>query len=302
MKNIKHNKLTILFSDIAASTQLYERIGNTRASAIINTCLELMAKTADANQGQLIKTIGDEVMCRFSIPDFAARAAISMQETVSKDPKMVTHQIQLRIGIHHGPVIEDTNDLYGDAVNLAARMVDQAKAGQIITNQLSLRKMSAEIIASARLVDQTRVKGKHIPMEIYEIFWGQPEELTMIRRLSTIPDDGLIPGKSLSLSLGLKKKRVNIDTEHPVITMGRDNGNAIVVNKPSVSRLHARIELRRSKFVLVDHSTNGTYIFPFNGPMQHIKRDEMVLEGEGIISLGKEPPSNSQMIIRYYSP
>jgi len=68
-----------------------------------------------------------------------------------------------------------------------------------------------------------------------------------------------------------------------------------------VSRVHARIEMRRTKFILVDQSTNGTFILPQGGQMVHLRRDEMPLEGEGLINLGKEATPDAPMVIRYCS-
>ena len=289
---------TILFSDIAGSSLLYERLGDARARSIISACIELMSRTVKSHQGQVIKTIGDEVMCCFKKPDDAARAAIRMQETASSDEAMIAYQVRLRIGMHHGPVLEDANDVYGDAVNVAARMVAQAKAGEILTTRYSMEKLSSDLIASARLVDEARLRGKQDPIEIYEISWGHPEELTMIG-IKAIPPGGCTPFEEVCLTLDFQGEQVRVNGGQPLVTLGRDNGNRLVVTHPSVSRLHARIELRRSKFVLVDQSTNGSYIFPQNGPPIHLRRDEMPIEGEGSISLGCEVPPGSAHLIKY---
>jgi adenylate cyclase len=172
--------VTILFADIAGSTRLYEQLGDSKALALVNNCIEKINIVTETNKGRVIKTIGDEVMCRFDDPNQAVSAAIAMHEIISSNVELACHSIRLRIGMHHGPVIIETGDLYGDAVNTAARMVGQAKAGQIITNKNTLDQMQHEHHKTARLIDQTRVKGKEALMQIYEISWGQPEEQTMI--------------------------------------------------------------------------------------------------------------------------
>ena len=106
--------------------------------------------------------------------------------------------------------------------------------------------------------------------------------------------------ENVFLILDLENKHICINHEQPIITLGRDTSNQIVINNPKVSRLHARIEMRRpNKFIFVDQSTNGTFILPHGGQMIHLRRDEMPLEGEGLINLGREVTPDAPMVIRY---
>ena len=300
MKTFATTDQTILFSDIASSTRLYELLGDVQARHIVAASLDLMASAVSAHQGRVIKTIGDEVMSRFDAPDMAAQAAIRMQEQAASSVELAAHQIQLRIGLHHGPVIDEHGDLFGDAVNVAARMVAQAKAGQIITTLASLQKMSPWLVAAARLIDQTRVKGKQSLIDIYELSWGKPEELTMMSTTTGINTAGSEATETF-LILDTPDQHIRVSNEQPVVTMGRDMSNALVISDPKVSRLHARIELRRAKFILVDQSTNGTFVLPKEGRMIHLRRDEMALENEGVINLGREADPGSPFAIRYFS-
>ena len=300
MKKFATTDQTIVFSDIASSTRLYELLGDARARNIVATCIDLMGSAVSAHQGQVIKTIGDEVMSRFDKPDMAAQAAIRMQEQTASTSAMAAHQIQLRIGLHHGSVIDEQGDLFGDAVNVAARMVAQAKAGQIITTLASLQKMSPWLVAAARLIDQTRVKGKQSLIDIYELSWGKPEELTMMSTTTGINTAGPAVTETF-LILDTADQHIRVSNEQPVITMGRDMSNALVISDPKVSRLHARIEMRRARFILVDQSTNGTFVLPKEGRMIHLRRDEVALGNEGVINLGREADPESPFAIRYFS-
>jgi adenylate cyclase len=300
MKTFATTDQTIVFSDIASSTRLYDLLGDIVARNIVTACIELMATAVKAHQGQVIKTIGDEVMSRFDSPDMAAQAAIRMQEQIASNVEMAAHQIQLRIGLHHGPVIDEHGDLFGDAVNVAARMVAQAKAGQIITTHASLEKMSSWLAAAARLIDQTRVKGKQSLIDIYELSWGEPEELTMMSTTTGLGYNGSALTETF-LILDTPEQHLRVNHELPVVTMGRDMSNALIISDPKVSRLHARIEMRRAKFILVDQSTNGTFILPKDGQMIHLRRDEMTLGSEGVINLGREADPDSPFAIRYFS-
>lgn len=289
---------TILFADIADSTRLYDNLGDEHARTLVTYCLDKLISVTQERKGILVKTIGDEAMTRFDDPDQAASAAICMQESFSEDARISSIPIQLRIGLHHGPVIIDKKDVYGDAVNIAARMADQAKAGQIITSGETLKALENIYQSSSRLVDQTRVKGKWKPIDIYELSWGRLEELTMTTTLGG-QQASSAHLRSASMLLAFGESEVSVNQSNPVITLGRDTSNAIVINDPKVSRLHARIELRKDKFILIDQSTNGTYVMRDDGQMANVRRYEILLPESGLISLGQKASLDSALAIRF---
>lgn len=289
---------TILFADIAGSTRLYDQLGDERALALITRCLNLLIARTQVQKGTPIKTVGDELMSTFELPDQAVSAAVHMHEDVSADVELSVHHMQLRIGLHHGAVISESSDVYGDAVNIAARMVGQAKAGQIITTGLTLAMLDRICQGTARLVDQARIKGKSLPIDIYELSWGHPEELTMITTLSG-KGAGSGSGTHVTLVLHFQGRCLTICQQHPVINMGRDATNGIVINDPRVSRLHARIELRKDRFVLVDQSTNGTYLASADGQEALVRRDEIPLPAQGMLGLGEKAAPDSPIAIRF---
>jgi hypothetical protein len=277
----------ILFADIADSTRLYDRLGDTVARNVVR-----------ANAGEVIKTIGDGVMSRFLSADAATTAAVRLHEAIAMDRRLKSNNLRLRIGFHIGPVIEEDDDLYGDAVNVAARMTAQAKAGQIITSRQTVQMLDKKHHATARMVDQTRVKGKARLMDIFEITWGQPEELTIIRnnvREMVAP----VAKQHTLMTLKFQRQHISIDLENPIVSLGRNQTNRLVINNPEVSRLHARIEFRKDKFILIDQSTNGTYVYPVGHKMLYLRRDEVLLEGRGFFSLGQEVGPDSPMAVHY---
>jgi hypothetical protein len=287
-----------MFADIADSTRLYDRLGDTIARDLVAVCIGIMTSVVGAFAGHVIKSIGDGVMSRFPSADAAAKAAVQLHEAVATDRRLKPYNVRLRIGLHHGPVIEEDDDLYGDAVNVAARMTAQAKAGQIITSRQTVHRLNPALSTTARLVDHARVKGKPRPIDIFEITWGQPEELTIVRNKAR---DMVARGSShqILMTLELQDQLISIDPEQPIVTLGRDRSNRLILNDPEVSRLHARIELRKDKFVLIDRSTNGTYLYPVGHKMLYLRRDEAILEGRGYFGLGQTIPPESTMAVHY---
>jgi len=123
--------LTILFADISGSTRLYETLGDKIALEKIDHCLTLLGKVAQRYSGEVIKTIGDEIMCAFPTASSAVEAAMVMQQDLIAS----TSTLHVRIGLHFGEVIRDGSDVFGDAVNVAARMTRLAVPDQIMTTR-----------------------------------------------------------------------------------------------------------------------------------------------------------------------
>lgn len=123
-------KLAVLFADICGSTTLYERLGDETARRLIANCITSMTKEVTDHKGTLIKTIGDEIMCTFPTAEAVVSAACAMQSTVKNGGRM-----NIRIGIHYGNVICESGDVYGDTVNIAARVASITRANQIMTTR-----------------------------------------------------------------------------------------------------------------------------------------------------------------------
>lgn len=297
MPRLTH-QATILFADIAGSTRLYDTFGDVNAQALISACLSRLKQLAIENDGTVVKTIGDAVLCTFKGPDPAAETARRMHEETAFDSRMADAGIRLRIGFHHGDVLFDPEDVFGEAVNVAARMVELAKADQIITNKETLKMMKKALRYSARIVDRTRVRGKNDIMEIHELIWGQPEQMTMTSSLTEEAIASLTSKKNF-LQIRFRNHRVLINDERPILTLGRGMANHLVVNDPLVSRVHARIELRRGRFMLIDESTNGTFLKSVDTPPVILRRDQTQLKKEGIIGLGQKVDGDHPLTVRF---
>jgi hypothetical protein len=211
---------------------------------------------------------------------------------------MAQANIHLRIGFHHGDVICEQNDVFGDAVNVAARMVDLAKSDQIITNKETLKLMKKALRRRARIVDRTRVRGKYDIMEIHELVWGKPEQMTMSSSYTEEMIASLTSEKDF-LQIRHLQHRILVDHERPILTMGRGVANHLIVNHPMVSRMHARIELQRNRFILIDQSTNGSFLKRQGKNTVFLRRETTRLAGEGLIGLGQKVSEDTPLAVRY---
>jgi len=285
--------LAILFADVAGSTRLYETLGDAEALATIARCLELVRSVSEGHGGRLIKTIGDEAMVMFPEADQAAEAAAEMQARISEAPLSDRVRLAIRVGFNFGPAIERDNDVFGDSVNVAARMVGLAKGDQVILSAQTVAAMTPSLRSRVRQIDSLTVKGKHDDIAIYELLWQDSEaELTA---MSTRPR--VVPAH---IRLRHGTRELELDEARPSCTLGRDQQNDVVVADKMASRMHARIERRRDKFVLVDQSTNGTYVTVEGEPEVQLRREELMLRGHGRISFGHAHDDAAGEVLEFF--
>jgi class 3 adenylate cyclase len=286
---------TVLFADISGSTRLFEKYGDLRARRIEARVLDLLTARTDANGGAVIKTIGDEIMSRFPDARQAVRAACEMHQALRDDPELVELNISIKVGLHHGPVLVEKNDVFGDAVNIAARMVSLAKADQIITTRETVGFLSADLQDMTRSLGPSRVRGKQDEMEIVEVIWHDTTSLTQMANAREDLRDLLFA----RLVLEYRGRSIELVPTTQSFTIGRGERNSLVVDRELVSRSHAVIEFRQGKFILVDQSTNGTYLLLENGARLFVRREEFTLHDRGIICLGQGVSEQNPDIIRY---
>lgn len=274
-------KLAVLFADVSGSTKLYERLGDSEALRAVDRCVKRMERAIEGFRGRLIKTIGDEVMVRFQTAEDAFLAAVEMQQRVHDLPPVSGVKLTIRVGFHYGPAIEDNNDLFGDTVNTAARIVGLANAEQILTSRQTVDELPNLLRESTRDLDQLSVKGKAEGVHVFEVFWRETEELTM--KAGSLAS---APRESSKLCVRYRGKAFLLDEKNPVLTMGRDQSNNLVIEDRKSSRHHARIERRGDKFYFVDQSTNGSFVGIAGEAETQLRREEMLLRGTGNITFG----------------
>ena len=286
-------KLAVLFADIAGSTKLYDTLGDTQAKKMVDECIVLMRGIVGQYGGRVVKTIGDEVMCVLPDADSGCLAATDMQLKITALPAVSDVQRAIRVGFHAGSVIEENNDVFGDTVNLAARMAGLAKSMQIITTRATIELLSPMLQHSSRRIAALSVKGKGDDVEVCEIIWRGGEELTMAA-VSTLP-----PSKQTRLHLLYGASELVLELANAGIVLGRDASCQIAIADRMASRQHARIERRRDKFFLIDQSTNGTFVAFVGESEIALRREEVMLRGEGRIAFGRSVSESSDETVGF---
>jgi class 3 adenylate cyclase len=291
-------ELAILFADVVGSTRLFEVLGDVAARDKVQACVEIMRRATEQHGGSVVKTMGDEIMATFADCDAAMDAAVEMQAAIAGHPDLEVEgqHISIRIGCHFGPVVQETRDVFGAAVHTANRMTSQAKAGQIIITDSIYGRLSEEWRAIARQVDVAVPRGQHGEVTIYELLWQHGETTSMLPSIATIADEK----KPFRIRLRYLGTELVLDNrERTYATLGRGQDNDLVIKGNLVSRLHARIEAAKNRFMLVDQSTNGSFVQGKGGDDAFVRRDAIPLKGEGVIGLGRVPEPQSYHTVEY---
>lgn len=274
-------KLAVLFADVSGSTKLYEKLGDTEALRAVDRCIKRMERAIEGFRGRLVKTIGDEVMAAFETAEDAFQASIEMQQRVSDLPPVSGVKLAIRVGFHYGAAIEEGNDIFGDTVNTAARIVGLANSDQILTSSQTVDELPKLLRESTRDLEQLSVKGKAEGVHVFEVLWHETDELTM-------KADSLVAKQRAvaKLCVRYRGRAYLLDEKTPFLTLGRDQGNDLLIEDRKASRHHARIERRGDKFYYVDQSTNGSYVAIAGEHETLLRREEMLLRSCGTICFG----------------
>jgi len=294
----KDKELVILFADVVGSTRLFEVLGDLTARDKVAVCVDIMRGATEQRGGSVVKTMGDEILATFEDCDKAMDAAVQMQQAIAAHPELDVdgQHIAIRIGCHFGPVVLETRDVFGAAVHTANRMTSQAKAGQIIITDSIFARLSDEWRAIARQVDVAVPRGQQGEVTIYEVLWQRGDTTSMLPMIATITEQH----RPFRIRLNyLGAELVLDDRERSSATLGRGQENDLVIKGNLVSRLHARIEAGKNRFMLIDESTNGSFVQGQNGDDAFVRRDAIPLKGKGVIGLGRVPEPQSYHTVEF---
>ncbi|MEQ8516773.1 MAG: adenylate/guanylate cyclase domain-containing protein, partial [Chromatocurvus sp.] len=229
--------------------------------------------------------------------ELGVHAAIAMQRWAHDDREMCEQGLGLRVGLHHGRVLAEDSDIFGSTVNTAARMVALAGSAQIVMSRSTRDAVDASLQGCCRDLGTTYIPGRQEPLGIVSVIW---EEDTS--NLTAVPtgiglDASAAPRHLVLIHAG---KQVTLSEESPPITLGRGTDCNVVIDVDCVSRHHARIEFRHGFFVLVDQSTNGTWLAVEGQSPALVHRGELSLLRDGLLSLGKRGVQGGIYTLSYH--
>jgi class 3 adenylate cyclase len=267
---------TVLFADVSGTTKLIEAAGDAVALKAIARCIQRLCNAAESTGGQVVKTIGDEVMVLFPTPDAAVQAAAKMHASINALPEVGGTKLGVHVGFHSGPVIQVEKDVLGDTVKLAAKLVEQAQKGQTITSQETASLLSPALKPCSRELHSLAVREQGDGVWMCEI----------VSQVAAVA----------SVRLTYRGQELVCSREFPSIVIGREYGCGLVVTDKTASRKHCTIELRSGRFVVQDHSTNGTYVTIDNEKAVQLKGEDLPLRRFGWIGFSDVRYAGSDVV------
>ncbi|MDR1063659.1 MAG: FHA domain-containing protein [Azoarcus sp.] len=307
--------LCVLAAEIVGGDRLAARLEEAEAARAMERCVNRVDLAIGGSGGEIITRDAATVIAAFTQCDSGVVAACEAIDRVRKLPPVSGAQMQLRIGVHYG-VIEG---VHGEGVEGARRILRACTAGQSLASFAVVAELSASV---RHFVSTEPLHGNlhgALPWPVFDIgnqtaqngaaALPQPRPPSASLLTSTHPT-GLFPaGASLAgshpagrsqrpsnappqaspgprLRLHHRQKTIFVEENRPVVLIGREHGNDIVIDDPRASRQHARIERRRSGFVLIDQSTNGCFVMIDGQEERCIKDSEYPVSAAGRIGCG----------------
>ena len=291
----------ILFADLRGSTSLYLKLGNSQAAQVVTQSLSLLGDIIAKAGGRVVKTLGDGLMAVFDEAERAVEASVSLHEALEHLPPLGEGvavrpgAIRLKVAIAWGEMVVVDGDCFGDAVNVAARLLDLAGDNETLTTGPLLRELPSDQQERFRSIDKLHLRGRKEPVPVLRMdsrrFGDTLSTVIMDAQETDMPD-----GIRLSW---LGTERIFSTASMP-LTLGRSPQASFCVSDSRVSRSHARIESHSGHIYLSDQSYNGTHIrFDREDQVLTLRRGTCTLHGSGVISLGASPTDPTSTQIRF---
>ncbi|MBC7941769.1 MAG: adenylate/guanylate cyclase domain-containing protein [Chitinophagaceae bacterium] len=283
---------TVLFADLRGSTALFETLGNAEATSVVTHCVNALGAPVSGHRGHVVKTLGDGLMAVFDDPPSAVDSAMLMHDVLDsiasrgqeRGASSGLRALRLQVALARGEVVEMAGDCYGDAVNVAARLLDLASDNETLVTVEVLMDLAPELRARFRSLDKLVLRGRVEPVHVH-VLGGRrisDQAVTQFGDVAQVlePDGLRLMWDDLH--------RVFASQQMPVV-LGRSPQASFCVDDSRVSRSHARVDWHGGSFQLIDLSYNGTYVRFNDGEIVSLRRGSCTLHGSGAIGLGGSP-------------
>ncbi|MCL2657922.1 MAG: FHA domain-containing protein [Betaproteobacteria bacterium] len=278
----------VLFAEILGNQRLSEKLGDAEAQRALDRARNRIMRSVESYRGRSLLDQAHRLIAVFKRADDAVQAAADMQDKVHRLPPVSGINLGLKIGLHCGDLRTGSDEPGGSAVELAGRLAGLAHPGQaLLTGEVALHLTESVRSLAAAVMDRSfRHEGIEIPL--FELFSQDGPEAAM-------PDSSLEESEARIRLILHHRGSAHVVTEaRPILLMGREEGNDIMVLDRRASRHHARIEWRGGRFYLIDQSTNGTFVLPNTEIEISLKREEYPLPDNGKIGCGFSLEEDSQ--------
>ena len=283
---------TVLFADLRGSTALFETLGNAEATSVVTHCINALGAPVAAHGGRVVKTLGDGLMAVFEDPPAAVESAMQMHDVLEamvsrgqeRGASSGLRALRLQVAMAYGEVVEMAGDCFGDAVNVAARLLDHAGDNETLVTDEVLQGLGTEVLLRFRSLDRLVLRGRVEPVHVHVMGLRRHSDqaVTQFGEVASVMEpDGL-------RLMWIDVNRVFANQQMPVV-LGRSPQATFFVDDSRVSRSHARVDWHGGGFQLSDLSYNGTYVRFNDGEIVSLRRGSCTLHGSGSIGLGGSP-------------
>jgi hypothetical protein len=269
-----------MIADVSGSTPLYEQYGDEKASKLLFECVEGMQKIASDNKGQFVRSKGDDVLCLFDDPEQAL-------ETVQK---ILEHgalgSVSVHAGLHWGQVLWRNADLFGVAINIAARLASRATDNEVLISEAFRERIPQTAEIELRGMGTLTLKGMAEPMGVHALLAAAQDDLT--RQIVTT-DVPLLSASREENGLYVQLSHSSWESsmsEGDEVTIGRSQHCDLVLSESWISRVHASISINHGLVEFTDRSAAGSTVAFGDDHGYFIRRQTMALTGTGKITLG----------------
>ena len=295
---------TVLFADLRGSTGLFETLGNAEATSVVTHCVNALSGPVNQRRGHVVKTLGDGLMAAFDDPADAVPAALLMHDLLEgmvsrgseRGASSGLRGLRLQVAMARGEVVEMAGDCFGDAVNVAARLLDHAGDNETLVTAEVMHGLGPELQARFRSLDKMVLRGRVEPVQVHVLGGRRPGGVDMVATQFGDVSEVREPD-GLRLMWG-GQHRVIASSQLPVV-LGRSPQVAFCVDDTRVSRSHARLDWHSGSFQLTDLSYNGTYVRFNDGEIVSLRRGACTLHGSGSIGLGSSPSDSASACVSF---
>jgi class 3 adenylate cyclase len=212
--------VALVFSDIAGSTPYFARFGDAAGRQLQQLHIDLLGKCLPARQGRIVDTAGDGAFLAFPSATAATEALIEFQQLVSREnaTRARDHQLQVRIGMHWGPVLTDGVVVSGDAVNLAARVAASASIGEMRLTREVFQDLSATHRLNCRPLGPVELKGVARQVELLALEWRDRSMFPTLFRIEETRAEVVLPQQDI-ISFGRLREHEGTLANDVVLTL-----------------------------------------------------------------------------------
>lgn len=296
--NPPQRPMTVLLAHVSGSVRLFEQLAEAEATQAMARCLRQMTECVDRRRGRTVQITGAELLAVFAASDDACQAAVAMQERIGGLAPLADNlKLAIRVGLHRGLLAESDPTPSSATVLSTARIAGLATREQILVSSALLEALPGQALDNALFLPVAgTVNEGEAALQLFEINWRWPDE----DAAAPAP----VPPRSGAgrFCVRYHGQAFHLDGDHPVLTLGRDPANALLVEERKASRRHGKIERRAAGYFYVDASSNGSFI-RFAGQTESLLRhDEILLHGSGRICFGKSGNDPSADCLEFEAP